>query len=166
MHRARRLHPVLAVVALVAASALVGCAAGNPRFTAETPAGFWGGLWHGMIALVTLVIGLFDESVRVYETHNSGGWYDLGFVIGVACVWGSGHRASRPRMRRDPEWEEIGRKVEAKLKRILRGWAEADPDESWQVVGEKAERKLKQRLRRWADEPDDGTTRNEPPAAA
>ena len=44
---------------LVACAA--GCAAGNPRFTADEPAGFWMGLWHGAIGVVTLVIGIFDD---------------------------------------------------------------------------------------------------------
>lgn len=140
-------------IAVVAVSA--ACTAGDPRFTVEAPAGFWVGLWHGMISMITLVIGIFADGVHVYEIHNTGGWYDLGFLLGVAAVWGSGHHATRRRRPRDPEWEEIGRKVEAKLKRILRGWAEATPDEDWQVVGAKAERKLKQRLRAWAEDEDD-----------
>lgn len=168
MIHARKPHGTLAIAAVIVGLAtLASCTAGDPRFTSETPAGFWAGLWHGMISFITLVIGIFSDSVHVYESNNTGGWYDFGFVVGVASVWGSGHRARRRRPQRDPEWEEIGRKVEAKLKRILRGWAEADPDESWQVVGEKAERKLKQRLRRWADEPDgDAPTQSGPPAAA
>lgn len=168
MHAPRKPMGTLAITATVVALATIaGCAAGDPRFTAETPAGFWMGLWHGMISLVALVIGIFADGVHVYEAHNTGGWYDFGFVIGVACVWGSGHHATRRRPRRDPEWEEIGRKVEAKLKRLIRGWAEAAPDESWQVVGEKAERKLKTRLREWAESPDDdAATHGGPPAAA
>lgn len=140
---------------------LVGCAAGDERFTAETPAGFWAGLWHGMIGLFTLVIGIFSDSVHFYEIDNTGGWYDLGFFIGVTMVWGSGHRAAGPQWGRDKrkgmkdeEWEEIGRKVEAKIKRKIRQWSEAEPDDDWDVVGDKAEEKLKQRLRQWAEEPE------------
>ena len=74
-----------------------------------------------MISCITLVIGIFSDSVRVYEPNNTGGWYDFGFVLGVASVWGAGHRAgTTSRKRRDAEWEEIGRKVEAKLKRMIR----------------------------------------------
>lgn len=157
MQGTRKAHGTLALGALVVVVvALAGCAAGDPRFTVDTPAGFWGGLWHGMISCITLVIGIFSDNVRVYEPHNTGGWYDFGFVLGVASVWGAGHRAGTTnRKPRDAEWEEIGRKVEIKLARMIRAWAEAEPDEDWHVVGEKAERKLKQRLRQWADEPTD-----------
>lgn len=142
-------------VAGIAAVVLAGCAAGDGRFTAESPAGFWIGLWHGAISLVTLVIGIFSDTVRMYEPDNTGGWYDFGFLVGVTCIWGAGsHRAGR-KSRRDAEWEEIGRKVQAKLKRMIREWAEAEPDEDWHVVEAKAERKLKQKLREWAEQPHD-----------
>lgn len=73
------------VVAAVAVLVLLaaGCAAGDPRFTAATPAGFWQGLWHGMISVVAFVVGLFKDGVRIYEVHNNGAWYDFGFLIGV-----------------------------------------------------------------------------------
>lgn len=146
---------VVPIVAL-AAVAVAGCAAGDVRFTADTPAGFWVGLWHGMISFVTLVIGIFSDTVHVYETDNTGGWYDFGFLLGTTIIWGSGHRAT-PRRKRptldDREWDEIGAKVEAKLERKIREWAQAEPDEDWEQVGSKAERKLKQRLREWAEQP-------------
>ena len=54
---------------------------------------------------------------------------------------------------REKEWGEIGQKVEVKLRRKIREWAEAEPDEEWEVVGDKAEEKLKRKLREWAEEP-------------
>ena len=45
------------------------------------------GLWHGIIAPVTLIISFFNSDVRMYEVHNSGSEYDLGFLIGVALVF-------------------------------------------------------------------------------
>jgi hypothetical protein len=131
---------------------LVGCAAGDPRFTAAAPAGFWDGLWHGLISFVTLVIGMFNDHVRVYEVDNTGGWYDLGFLLGVTLLWG--HRTITHRRKRvvpDAEWQEISRKVEAKFKRKIRQWAEAEPDEDWDLVEHKAEDKLKRRVREWAE---------------
>jgi hypothetical protein len=44
------------------------------------------GLWHGIIAPVTLIISFFNSDVRMYEVHNTGSEYDLGFFIGVAIV--------------------------------------------------------------------------------
>jgi hypothetical protein len=148
----------LEFAAVIAIVVLAGCAAGDPRFTVEAPAGFWQGLWHGMIAMVTLVIGIFSDTVRVYEPYNTGGWYDCGFLFGTISVWGGGsHQVGRRSRRRehDREWDEIGRRVETKLSRLLRAWAEAGPDEDWQEVEKKAERKLKLAVRRWADEPID-----------
>jgi hypothetical protein len=44
------------------------------------------GLWHGIIAPITLVISFFNSDVHMYEVHNAGGEYDLGFLLGVALV--------------------------------------------------------------------------------
>lgn len=140
---------LLAGLVVVAA----GCAAGNPRFTVDAPAGFWMGLWHGAIAVVTLIIGIFDDTIGVYERTNSGGWYDFGFIVAVTTVWGHSHHVARKSRssRRDAEqWEEIGRKIEAEIKRNIAQWAEAEPDESWEEIGPKAEKKLKAKLREWA----------------
>lgn len=153
----------LAAIAILAGVflSLASCAAGDEQFTAEAPAGFWVGLWHGIISVVTLIIGIFSDTVKVYETSNTGGWYDFGFLLGVICIWGGGgsataHKKGRKRSKcDDEEWEEIGRKVEKKFKRKIRQWAEAEPDEDWNVVEEKAEQKLKKKIREWAD--DDGT---------
>lgn len=145
----------LLAVAGLAAIMLASCTAGDPQFSAETPAGFWHGLWHGMISLIMLVVGIFNDSVSVYERNNTGGWYDLGFLMGVLCIWGSGSKASSARRhakRRDEEWEAIAAKVDAKLKRRIRQWAESEPDDDWNVVEAKAEAKLKRKLRQWADE--------------
>jgi len=85
----KRTIPVLAlmVVGIFLAATLAGCAAGDRRFV-EKPAGFWAGLWHGLICLITFVVSLFDDSVHIYETHNSGHWYDLGFLFGAMVFFG------------------------------------------------------------------------------
>ena len=80
---------------LLAALLLAACAAGDARFTMAEPAGFWMGLWHGLIGCVTLIVGIFSDSVEVYERHNTGGWYDFGFLIGVGLFSGSGHKSHR-----------------------------------------------------------------------
>jgi len=82
---------VVALACLFAA----GCAAGDPRFTLDDPAGFWLGLWHGLIAFITLIVGIFYDGVEVYERFNGGGWYDFGFLLGVGCFSGSGHHSHR-----------------------------------------------------------------------
>jgi len=55
------------------------------------PAGFLAGLWHGLILPITFIVSLFSTSVRIYETNNSGRWYDFGFLIGAtSSLGGSG----------------------------------------------------------------------------
>ncbi|RPI94691.1 MAG: hypothetical protein EHM40_05740 [Chloroflexi bacterium] len=50
-------------------------------------AGVAQGLWHGLIAPVTAVGSFFNEDMQMYEVHNNGREYNLGFLIGVALVF-------------------------------------------------------------------------------
>jgi len=83
---------------------LASCTAGpnpledEPDQTEEI-AGFWTGLWHGLISPITFVISLFAEQVSVFEVHNNGGWYSFGFLLGVSITFGGsgGGAASRRR---------------------------------------------------------------------
>ena len=62
----------------------------NPQLNESGPNGVAGiaqGLWHGLIAPVTLVLSFFNEAVQMYEVHNNGKEYNLGFLIGVAIVF-------------------------------------------------------------------------------
>ncbi|OGO05176.1 MAG: hypothetical protein A2Y73_06380 [Chloroflexi bacterium RBG_13_56_8] len=92
---------ILVLVVLV----LVGCAAG-PNELAKSPneegeiAGFWQGLWHGIISPITFIISLFSDTVHFYEVHNNGNWYNFGFVLGAGIWGGSGGAAGCARRRR------------------------------------------------------------------
>jgi len=44
------------------------------------------GLWHGLIAPITLVISFFNSDVHMYEVHNAGSEYDFGFLLGVVLI--------------------------------------------------------------------------------
>ena len=77
----------LVALALLAVLAMTGCTAGsNPAAHVPDPngsvAGFWMGLWHGLITPITFAISLFDDKVHVYEAHNTGGSYNFGFTTG------------------------------------------------------------------------------------
>jgi len=50
---------------------------------------------------VTFIISLFDKNVQMYDVHNNGGWYNLGFFLGVTALFGSGAGGARARRRRD-----------------------------------------------------------------
>ena len=74
---------------------LAGCAAG-PNEMVDSPdeegevAGFWQGLWHGIISPFAFIISLFSETVHVYEVHNNGAWYNFGFLVGMVITFGGG----------------------------------------------------------------------------
>jgi hypothetical protein len=137
---------------------LTSCAAGNAQFTTENPAGFWYGLWHGIISVFSLIIHIFNNNISVYEINNTGGWYDFGFIFGVISIWGGiSHMKckSAKDKKRDKEWEEIGEKVENKVMVKLKRWAEdeenTDSSEDWDEISEKVEKKLKRKIREWAE---------------
>jgi hypothetical protein len=93
---------LLALVVTAGGLALAACAPGANDVAAaggRELAGFWLGLWHGVITPITFVISLFNDNVNVYEVHNNGNWYNLGFVLGLCVVFGSGSRASAPARR-------------------------------------------------------------------
>ena len=95
MRRVRSILPLI-LLALV----LAACAAGeNPTVGVATTggdlAGFWLGLWQGIIAPITFIISLFTDGVNVYEVHNNGNWYDFGFVLGAGILFGGGRRSRR-----------------------------------------------------------------------
>ena len=57
----------------------------NSKYKApgSEPAGFWAGLWHGMIAPITFLVSLFNNGVSIYETNNNGRWYEFGFLLAM-----------------------------------------------------------------------------------
>jgi len=62
----------------------------NPQQDKAGPNGVAGigqGLWHGLIAPVTLVMSFFNESIQMYEVHNNGKEYNTGYLLGVAIVF-------------------------------------------------------------------------------
>jgi hypothetical protein len=68
-----------------------------------TPAGFWGGLWHGIIAPITFLVSLFVDGVSIYESNNNGRWYEFGFMLGIGAYAGNeGARRAAGGRRREP----------------------------------------------------------------
>ena len=99
---------ILVLVSVVLLCAFVaGCAPGPNELAGAArdgaaPAGFWLGLWHGIISPVVFVISLFSKTAQMYEVHNNGAWYNLGFLFGMSIIFGGGaggaaHRAWRRR---------------------------------------------------------------------
>ena len=91
------------VVVVILVLAFAGCTAGPNELKGtqwenakedEKAAGFWPGLWHGFIAPCTLIISLFSDKIHMYEVHNSGNWYNFGFLLGMMVILGGGGRGS------------------------------------------------------------------------
>lgn len=64
---------------------LTGCADGVSFDTALSmgPVGFWHGFWHGFIIIFSWIGSLFSDDIAIYAIYNNGGWYDLGFILGI-----------------------------------------------------------------------------------
>lgn len=84
----------IAGLLVLGALVLTGCAAGansavdTPPPGAEEPAGLFLGFWHGLIVPITFFISLFTDTVNMYEVHNNGNWYDIGFFLGICSSLG------------------------------------------------------------------------------
>ena len=45
------------------------------------------GIWHGIISPITLVASFINPNVQMYEVHNDGSQYNLGFFLGVVILF-------------------------------------------------------------------------------
>lgn len=84
---------VLMVLFATLMLSLAGCAAQSVDLgvlpeTEEKVPGFWQGLWHGIISPITFVISLFNKNIAMYAVINNGGWYNLGFLLGMSIIFG------------------------------------------------------------------------------
>jgi hypothetical protein len=79
---------VFGFILIVTVVTISGCMPGNSDYGASHPAGFFTGIWHGWIAPISLIAGLFNPAVRVYEVYNTGWWYDFGFYIALVGGFG------------------------------------------------------------------------------
>ena len=79
---------LLVLMAILALMLFTACHPGHERYVVDAPAGFLWGIWHGVISLFTLIGSIFTDTVTIYETNNTGFWYNLGFLIGVGSFSG------------------------------------------------------------------------------
>jgi hypothetical protein len=145
---------------LIAALVALNCAPGNERWAYENRANFWAGLWHGIIVIITFIVSLFTNDVGIYEFNNNGWPYNLGFLIGLCFSigapwhskpwkWGRKHRMGKK------EWEEIGGKIEEKVRAGMKDWLDetkkTDREKEWEEIAQKIEDKIKKALKEWAE---------------
>lgn len=57
--------------------------------------GFWGGLWHGIIAPFDFIGMLIWDDVSVYAENNNGAWYAFGFVLGMGGLFGGASNSKK-----------------------------------------------------------------------
>jgi polyferredoxin len=79
---------LLSILIILVTVMLTGCVPGDGTYTADNQAGFFWGVWHGWIAPVSLIWGLFNKNINIYEVVNSGWWYDFGFYIAIISGFG------------------------------------------------------------------------------
>ncbi|MEU0465202.1 hypothetical protein ABZ215_14450 [Amycolatopsis sp. NPDC006131] len=81
---------VLGLALILTATLVVAACAAGPNDAVQSnppaPAGFWLGVWHGIICPIAFIVSLFNDSVGIYEVHNNGNWYNFGFVAGIALM--------------------------------------------------------------------------------
>ena len=93
---------ILILLMIVLLVAMVGCVPGDGTHTSQESAGFFWGVWHGWVAPISLIIGLFNDNIRIYEINNAGWFYDLGFYIAVISGFG-GISLSRRKKKKEKE---------------------------------------------------------------
>jgi len=91
---------IIAIFLVLVLIMMTGCIPGDGTYTMTHKAGFLWGIWHGWVAPVSLIVGLFDHNIRIYETFNSGWLYDLGFYAAIISGFG-GFSFSRRKRRKD-----------------------------------------------------------------
>lgn len=91
----------LSLLIIVSLILLTSCVPGDGSYTISHPAGFFWGIWHGWIAPISLIIGLFDKNIRIYEINNSGWFYDLGFYMAVISGFGGLTLSRKKRHKKD-----------------------------------------------------------------
>lgn len=78
--------PHRAIILMLLATGLSGCGTIN-RSGSRDGFGFFNGFWDGLTIVFAWIASWFDSSVALYS-WDSNGWYDLGFLIGIALVFG------------------------------------------------------------------------------
>ncbi len=103
MDHPRHTKKIWMIVALLLALTLLltACLPGIRITTDDKPAGFFLGIWHGWIAPISLIVGIFDPAVRIYEVFNTGWLYDFGFYIAIISGFGGLSLARRKEGRRN-----------------------------------------------------------------
>ena len=145
---------------LIIALVLISCAPGNERWDQEINpghnAGFWAGIWHGLIIIITFIISLFTRHVGIYEVSNTGWSYNIGFIIGLMISLGGAFRSTHKKYRmKKKDWDRFGDRIEERVRKGIKSWLdETDKDKKdkeWEEIAIRIEEKIKEALKEWAE---------------
>lgn len=79
---------VFATISILLIITLSSCMPNPSQTVGHSPSGFFKGVWHGWIAPISLIVGFFNDTTRVYDPNNTGWWYDFGFYMAVISGFG------------------------------------------------------------------------------
>ena len=144
---------------IVVIGVLIGCAPGNERWDQTMNpghlAGFWAGIWHGLIIIITFIVSLFTKDVGIYEMHNTGWSYNLGFLIGL-CFSVLAPWRFRPKKKKvvinKPDWDEIGSKIETHIRAAIKEHVDKTKKENWEDEIDKIVDRIEERIKQAFEE--------------
>jgi hypothetical protein len=82
----------LIIAILVVTIGLSGCA---PASYERPEAGFFSGIWHGLIFVFSIIGKVFGADIGIYAENNTGFTYWLGFIIGLGGFGGGSYTSKR-----------------------------------------------------------------------
>ncbi|MDR7856758.1 hypothetical protein [Tissierella sp.] len=78
----------LSILIVLVLFVLTGCMPGDGSYDLEKPANFLSGIWHGWIAPLSLIFSIGNKNISIYESINTGFWYDFGFYMAIIGGFG------------------------------------------------------------------------------
>jgi len=81
----------------------------------------------------------------------------LVFCLEQQCILsgggGVGKSCKKKKSWKEKEWEDIGTKVEEKVRTGIKNWLDESEhkNKDWEEIGKKIEEKIKRELRKWAE---------------
>ncbi|MDD2533095.1 MAG: hypothetical protein PHC86_00125 [Eubacteriales bacterium] len=100
--------PIIFLLVSLTLLVLTACVPGDGSATPARPADFLWGIWHGWIAPISLIIGIFNRNIHIYENINNGWWYDLGYYMAIISGFGGLSLGRRSRRSREEKGDGYG----------------------------------------------------------
>lgn len=82
----------IGLILLFIITSLYSCA---PKGYESSEAGFFSGIWHGVIIVFSIIGKIFGANIGIYAEHNTGFFYWIGFILGIGAFGGGSSSARR-----------------------------------------------------------------------